>query len=61
MTNKELYLAKAEIAARAERFGNHGQAADLWSKAAKFALNATQREWCEKRSEFCDRVAERPF
>ncbi|WP_260448526.1 ANR family transcriptional regulator [Bibersteinia trehalosi] len=51
----------AEAAARAERFGNYTQAADLWNKAAKATVNAKQQEWCKNRSDFCDRVAERPF
>lgn len=61
MTSKDLYLAKAEIAARAERFGNYAQAANLWNDAHKFALSHKQREWCKNRCDFCDRVAERPF
>lgn len=55
------YLEKAEAAARAERFGNYQQAADLWNKAFKSAPNAKQKIWCEKRLEFCERVAEKPF
>lgn len=55
------YLEKAEAAARAERFGNYAQAAELWSKAAKVAVNANQQAWCRNRSDFCERVAEKPF
>lgn len=51
----------AEAAARAERIGNYAQAADLWNKAAKATANAKQQEWRRNRSDFCERMAERPF
>lgn len=51
----------AEAAARAERFGNYAQAAELWNKAAKVAVKANQQAWCRNRCDFCNRVAERPF
>lgn len=61
MEKHQIYLEKAEAAARAERFGNYAQAADLWNKATSSAPTGKQKAWCEKRCEFCERVAEKPF
>lgn len=51
----------AEKAADAERKGNYEEAKDYWAIAKLSAKKTANRDWAEKRAEFCKRMHQRPF
>lgn len=51
----------SECAATKEHQGNYQEAANFWNQAYKVARKIQNKEWCLNRSEFCERMADRPF
>lgn len=51
----------SELAARQERQGNYQQATKTWADTARSATKIRNQQWCLNRSEFCERMAFRPF
>lgn len=50
------YYSVAETAARAERFGQYGQASKLWHKAIKLARKEINACWSAHRAELCKSI-----
>lgn len=50
------YLDVANVAAKLERRGEYGQAAEQWLSAGLFAQSSVSRHWCEVRQTLCLRA-----
>lgn len=56
-TNRnDRYYSVAELAARAERFGQYEQASKLWRKAIKLARKEINACWSAHRAELCNNI-----
>ena len=51
----------AEKAAETERKGDYEKAARYWTKASLLTAKSAEFNWCNARSQFCQRMATRPF
>lgn len=60
-TQKDRFRYLSESAAKLERQGQYDEASKAWNTARKIASQEDNRLWCLNRSEFCERMAERPF
>lgn len=60
-TQQARFKHLSDLAARLERQGKYQDASEEWNKAQLETNNAENQTWCRYRSDFCDRMAERPF
>ncbi|HEH9663700.1 TPA: ANR family transcriptional regulator [Pasteurella multocida] len=60
-TRKARFKHLSDLAARLERQGKYNDAYEAWNKAAKDASADLNKQWCTNRSNFCQRMAIRPF
>lgn len=51
----------SEQAAKSERAGDYANAQKEWRLAELSAYREINREWCNQRAIFCERVARKPF
>lgn len=51
----------SEQAAKSEKEGDYATAYAHWQVAALSAYRQANREWCQNRAIFCERVARKPF